>query len=92
MVNVFRALSVPKAVGLLSPYLLEASHAHLVTRRGQDGRGGDRRGAQQQREKRKVEGEATAADCIEEIVAHLAALNSNQRLETCIRIVPADLM
>ena len=38
------------------------------------------------------EGEATAADCIEEIVAHLAALSSNQRLETCIRIVPADFV
>ena len=42
MVNVFRALSVSKAVGLLSkrsPYLLEASHAHLVTARGAEGGG-----------------------------------------------------
>ena len=38
------------------------------------------------------EGEATAADCIEEIVAHLVALNSNQRLETCIHAVPADFV
>ena len=79
-----------KAVGLLSLYLLEASHAHLVTTRGADGRGGEgQRGPATTGEE---EGEATAADCIEEIVAHLAALNSNQRLETCIHAVPADFV
>ena len=59
----------------------------MVTRRGQDGRGGGEGPSDGRRE-----GEATAADCIEEIVAHLVALNSNQRLETCIHAVPADFV
>ena len=79
-----------KAVGLLSLYLLEASHAHLVTTRGAEGAG--RKGRRGGPVTGEEEGEATAADCIEEIVAHLVALNSNQRLETCIHAVPADFV